>query len=431
MSSPLLLKRLQLWSGDGFVAEDILVREGRIARRGKGLSDPSARTVDLEGVLALPGLVDLHAHVGEPAREDRESVASALAAAARGGFTRVLFMPDTEPPLDEERGVVHFLRRAEEAGVVRAAVCGALTKGREGRELAEVAQLVEAGALALGDAGPIADAAVMLRALEYSRLLPVPLLVEAREKSLAEEGVAHEGEVATLLGLAGIPPAAEWTALARDLLLAEASGGRLHVQGLSTARSLAMVEEAKARGVQVSVECGFHHLLFDHGALVDYDTTKKLLPPLREPSDVEALIDGVRRGAVDCIVTDHTPLTPEEKAVEFDYAPFGASGLDVALAAIHTRLVRPGALTWADLVRAMSDRPRRLLGLPPVEFAEGALCEMTLFDPEAEWVVEPASMRSKAKNTPLLGERLSGEVVGVFAEGRPSGELLTEGGQGT
>lgn len=428
MSSPLLLKGLQVWEGEGFALEDVLVREGRVARRGKGLSDPAARAIDLSGVLALPGFVDLHAHVGEPGREDRESVDSALAAAARGGFTRLLFMPDTDPPLDDERAITYLLRRSEEVGLARAGVCGALTKGREGKELAEVAQLVEAGALALGDAGPIADAAVMLRALEYSRLVPVPLLVEARELSLAEEGVAHEGEVATRLGLSGIPPASEWTALGRDLLLAEVAGGRLHVQGVSTARSLAMVEEAKGRGVQVSVECGFHHLIFDHGALLDYDTSLKLLPPLREPSDVEALIDGVRRGVVDCIVTDHTPLTLEEKAVEFDYAPYGAAGLEVALAAVHTRLVRSGALTWADVVRAMSDRPRRLLGLPPVDFAEGSLCEMTLFDPEAEWSLEPASMRSKARNTPFLGERLKGSVVGTLVDGRLSGALLTEGG---
>lgn len=428
MSSPLLLKGVRLWNGKEFVEEDVLVRDGRIARRGRGLHDPAARTVELHGVLALPGLVDVHVHVGEPGREDRESVATALAAAARGGFTRILVMPDTQPPVDEERAVAYLLRRSEEAGLAQAAVCGALTKGREGKELAELARLVEAGARALGDAGPVADASVLLRALEYSRLLPVPVLVEAREPGLAEEGSAHEGEVATRLGLAGIPAAAEWTALARDLLLAETTGARLHVQGVSTARSLELVEEAKGRGVRVSVECSFHHLLLDHSALEGYDTSVKLMPPLRERSDVEALIEGVRRGLVDCIVTDHTPFTVEEKSVEFDYAPFGAAGLEAALAALHTRLVLPGALTWADLVRAMSERPRSLLGLPPVEFAEGSVCEMTLFDPGAVWRLEPSSMRSMAKNTPFLGERFVGAVIGTIAGGRLTGELLSGGG---
>ena len=430
MSSPLLLKGVRVWDGDGFAEEDLLIRDGRIVRRGRGLSDPSARTVRLPGVLVLPGLVDAHVHVGEPGREDRESVATAMLAAARGGFTRVLIMPDTDPPVDDEHAVTFLLRRAEEAGCARAAVCAAITKRREGKELAELVRLVEAGAAALGDAGPVADASVMLRAFEYSKLLPVPLVVEARETSLAADGVAHEGGGATRLGLAPIPPAAEWTALARDLILAEVSGGRLHVQGISTARSLRMVEEAKARGVRVSAECGFHHLLLDHRALSGYDASVKLLPPLREASDVEALIEGVRRGAIDCIVTDHTPFTQEEKDVEFDYAPFGAAGLEVALAALHTRLVRPAILDWADIVRAMSEGPRRVLGLPPVELTEGSPCEITLFDPEREWRLEPETLRSKAKNTPFLGERFVGAVVGTFVGGRATGDALAgeEGG---
>ena len=428
MSSPLLLKGVLVWDGEGFTEEDLLIRDGRIARRGRGLSEPSARTLRLPGVLVLPGLVDAHVHVGEPGREDRESVATALAAAARGGFTRVLFMPDTDPPVDDEHAVAFLLRRSQEAGCARAGVCAALTKRREGKELAELVQLVEAGALALGDAGPVSDASVLLRAFEYSRLVPVPLFVEARETSLAADGVAHEGEVATRLGLAPIPPAAEWTALARDLILAEVSGGRLHVQGISTARSLQMVQEAKARGVRVSAECGFHHLLLDHRALAGYDASVKLLPPLREPADVEALVEGVRRGVIDCIVTDHTPFTPEEKSVEFDYAPFGAAGLEVALAALHTRLVRPGILGWADIVRAMSEGPRRVLGLPPARLTEGSPCEITLFDPGREWRLEPQMLRSKARNTPFLGERFVGAVVGTIVDGQPTGEALTEGG---
>lgn len=428
MSLPLLLKGVHVWDGQGFAEEDLLIRDGRIARRGKGLSDASARTLRLPGVLVLPGLVDVHVHVGEPGREDRESVATALAAAARGGFTRVVFMPDTDPPVDDEHAVAFLLRRAGEEGPVWAGVCAAITKRREGKELAELAQLVEAGAVALGDAGPVADASVLLRAFEYSKLVRVPLLVEAREPGLAADGVAHEGEVATRLGLAPIPPAAEWTALARDLILAEVSGGRLHVQGVSTARSVRMIEEAKRRGVRVSAECGFHHLLLDHTALAGYDASVKLLPPLREPADVEALVEGVRSGVIDCVVTDHTPFTLEEKSVEFDYAPFGAAGLEVALAAVHTRLVRPGILEWADIVRAMSEGPRRALGLPPAGLTEGAPCEVTLFDPEREWRLEPGTLRSRARSTPFLGERFLGAVVGTYVDGRAIGEALVEGG---
>ena len=427
MSLKLLIKGVSLWSPAGFIHEqDVLIEDGRLARIGRGLAAAGAPVIDARGWIALPGLVDLHSHLGEPGQEERETLASGLMSAAWGGFTAVLAMPDTDPPLDSETGVGYVLRQGALTPGARIFVAAAATKGRKGEELAELARLRKAGASAAGDAGPIADAAIVRRLFEYAKMLDMPVLLEARDARLSSGGVAHEGAEAGWLGLAGIPSSAEWVALARDLLLAEEAGGRLHVQGVSTGRSVALLGEAKARGVRVSAECTFHHLILDDSALADYDTAKKLLPPLRPRRDVEALIEGVKDGTVDCIVTDHTPVTFEEKNVEFDYAPFGAAGFEAALPALYTHLVRPGLLSWSELANAMSLRPRALMGLEQPQFNEGEPCDMILFNPEAEGVLDPAGWRSKARNTPFAGARLWGRVEGTFLGDRVYGPLGAE-----
>lgn len=427
MSLRALIKGVSLWSMAGFIHEqDVLIVDGRLARIGRGLAGGSARVIDGRGWIALPGLVDLHGHLGEPGREERETLESGLLSAAWGGFTAVLAMPDTDPPLDSETGVGYVLGQGARARGARALVCAAATKGRKGEELAELARLRSAGAAAAGDAGPIADAAIVRRLLEYAKMLDMPVLIEARDERLSSGGVAHEGAEAGWLGLAGIPSSAEWVALARDLLLAEEAGGRLHVQGVSTGRSVALIREAKSRRARVSAECNFHHLILDDGALADYDTSKKLMPPLRPRRDVEALIEGVKEGVVDCIVTDHTPIAFEEKNVEFDYAPFGAAGYEAALVALHTHLVRPGLLTWSELASAMSVRPRALLGLEQPQMSEGETCDMLLFNPEPEWVVDPGAWKSKARNTPFAGATMRGRVEGVFLGDQLFGPLESE-----
>lgn len=429
MSLKALIKGVSLWSLAGFVHEqDVLIADGRLARIGRGLAAGGAAVIDGRGWVALPGLVDLHAHLGEPGREDRETLEAGLLSAAWGGFTAVLAMPDADPPLDSETGVGYVLRRGGVARGARIMVCAAATKARSGKELAELGRLKAAGAVAAGDAKPMSDAAIVRRLLEYASMLDMPVMIEARNEGLSSGGVAHEGTVAGWLGLAGIPASAEWVALARDLLLAEEAGGRLHVQGVSTERSVALIDEAKARGVRVTAECGFHHLIMDDGALLDYGTNKKLMPPLRPKRDVEALIEGVKSGVVDCIVTDHTPLTPEEKHVEFDYAPFGAAGFESALPAIHTRLVRPGLLSWSELVNAASLGPRTVLGMDHPQFNEGERCDMLLFNPEPEYVLDPGPWKSKARNTPFSGMRVTGRVEGVFLEDQLFGPLGSEVG---
>ena len=427
MSSKTLVKSVSLWSMAGFIHEqDLLIDDGRLARVGRGLAAPGAAVVDARGWVAIPGLVDLHCHLGEPGQEERETLETGLLSAAWGGFTAVLAMPDVDPPLDSDTGIGYVLQKGASARGARVFACAAATKGRKGKELAELARLRAAGASAAGDAAPIQDAAIVRRLLEYAGMLDMPVLIEARDESLAGGGVAHEGIEAGWLGLAGIPASAEWVALARDLLLAEEAGGRLHVQGVSTGRSVSLLREAKARGVRATAECSFHHLILDDAALADYGTNKKLMPPLRPRRDVESLIEGVKEGVVDCIVTDHTPLTAEEKDVEFDYAPFGAAGFEAALPALYTHLVRPGLLSWSELVSAVSLRPRAVLGLALPQFNEGERCDLVLFNPEVEQAVDPAGWKSKARNTPFAGERLFGRVEGVFIGGEVFGPLEAE-----
>lgn len=424
MPSKLLIKGASVWTDGEFAHEtDLLIEDGRIARIGRGLAAPAARAVDARGWLLLPGFVDLHAHLGEPGRDDRESLESGLEAAGWGGFTQVLAMPDTEPPIDDEAGVLYLLAKGARLGGPRLHVCGAATRGRQGKAMAELGQMFDAGALAFGDAAPLEDGALLRRILEYARMLGAPLLLPAEDETLAAGGLVHDGPVGSRLGLAGIPHAAEWTGLARALLFAEGFQGRIHVQGVSTARSVEMLAEAKRRGIAATAECSFHHLLMNDEALDDYDTSKKLKPPLRPQSDVEALIEGVRSGAVDCIVTDHTPATPEEKAVEFDQAPFGAAGLEAALPALYDRLVAPGILSWSDLVRAMSESPRRVLGLALPLVGEGEVCEFTLFDPEGETRIEPERWKSRGRNTPFKGVAFQGRVEGILVGARAAGPI--------
>jgi len=427
VSCKVLVKGVAVWQGDGFSgAVDLLIDEGRIARMGKGLSDPSAVEIRAEDWLALPGLVDLHAHLGEPGHEERESLDTGLAAAAWGGFTHVVAMPDTQPPVDTESAVQYLKERASRIRGARLLICAALTKERSGMELAELAHLAAAGACALGDAAPVEDPALMRRALQYASMLELPVFAQAADARLSGGGVAHEGSAGHWLGLPGIPASAEWIAVARELLLAEETGGRVHLQGVSTGRSVQLIREAKRRGVRVTAEVGFYHLLLDDEALADYDTRKKLMPPLRPRADGEALLEGVLDGTVDCIVTDHTPCTPEEKDAEFDVAPFGAAGLEVALPALYSRLVATGKVSWAALIEALSARPRRIAGLGEARIAEGAPCDLTLFAPGESGSVDPSRWRSKARNTPLAGERLYGRVKGIAVGRRLCGPCFEE-----
>jgi dihydroorotase len=420
---------------------DVLIRDGRIAAVGPALSGaerPGAggeaeRVIDATGLIVCPGFVDLHCHLREPGFEHKETIATGTLAAARGGFTTVCCMPNTEPPVDSAAVVEFILRTARSQGQVRVLPIGSVSRGRAGKELAEMGDLADAGAVAFSDDGsPVADAALFRRALEYATAFGLPLVEHCEELSLSRDGVMHEGWVATRLGLRGIPAAAEEAAVARAIALAELTGAHLHVAHVSTAGSVDLVRRAKERGSPVTAEVTPHHLALTHEAVMAaavespgglaYDTNAKVNPPLRTPADAEACLRGLLDGTIDAIATDHAPHAIEDKLCEFDHAAFGISGLETALG-LCLSLVHEERLDLPALVYKLTAGPVRAFGLERVApglgtLAVGAPGDVVVFDPEAEWTVEPERFASKGKNTPLAGRRLRGRVVATVYGGK-------------
>ena len=416
---------------------DILVRDGRIAaveNMPAGLAPEGCRVIEAEGLVASPGFIDLHCHLREPGFEYKETIATGSRAAARGGFTSVCCMPNTDPPIDNAAVVDLIWRRAREEAAVRVYPIGCITKGRQGRTLADMEELAAAGVVAFSDDGdPVADPNLMRLALAYSADLGLPVTNHCQEHSLSAQGVMAEGAVATRLGLRGIPAAAEDVMMARDISLAELTGGRLHLAHLSTGGAVPLLRQAKERGVRVTAEACPHHLtLTDHWVLSGgdeevesagaraYDTNAKVYPPLRGREDVDALIDGLAAGVIDCIATDHAPHDLVSKQVTFQEAAFGISVLETALGS-SLRLVHSGRMTLNDLVERMTVGPARVLGPPfqPLATLEpGTPADIVLFDPNLEWVVEPPYFASKGKNTPLQGAVLKGSVAATIVEGK-------------
>jgi dihydroorotase len=421
---------------------DVLIREGRIAAVGPGAAGEAERVIDATGLIVCPGLVDLHCHLREPGFEHKETIATGTLAAARGGFTTVCCMPNTEPPVDSAAVVEFILRTAGSQGHVRVLPIGCVSRGRAGKELAEMGDLSEAGAVAFSDDGsPVADAALLRRALEYGTTIGLPLVEHCEEPSLSRDGVMHEGWVATRLGLRGIPAAAEEAAVARAIALAELTGARLHVAHVSTAGSVDLVRRAKERGTPVTAEVTPHHLALTHEAVMAaavespgglaYDTNAKVNPPLRTPADTEACLRGLLDGTIDAIATDHAPHAIEDKLCEFDHAAFGISGLETALG-LCLSLVHEGRLDLPTLVYKLTAGPVRAFGLERGVPKLGSLAvgagrpadlrpapgDVVVFDPEAEWTVEPERFASKGKNTPLAGRRLRGRVVTTVYGGK-------------
>ncbi|HEY8416646.1 MAG TPA: dihydroorotase [Limnochordales bacterium] len=397
---------------------DVLVADGRIAHLGKDLQGAD-ETVDCTGKVVAPGFIDLRADLGEPGREQAETIASATRAAAAGGFTAVCARPGPEPPIDHAGWVSYVRERARQDGVVRVYPLAAITKGYAGQELVEMGDLKAAGALALWDGErSLARAGVLRRALEYARLFDLLVMVHCEDADLAGPGVVHEGVHATLHGLPGIPASAEEIVVARDLILAEFTGARLHIAHVSTAGSVALLRAAKARGVRVTADVTPHHLVLTDAEVQADDANWKVRPPLRTAADAAALAEGLRDGTIDCIATDHAPHPLEEKQVEFDRAPFGIIGLETALPVVVTHLVATGRLALADVIAALSWRPAQVLGVAGGTLAPGAPADVTVIDLDAERVYDPRQGYSRSRNTPLAGRRLRGWPVATMVDGR-------------
>ncbi len=399
---------------------DVLLLEGRVEAIGRNMGMPSgAMVVDATGQVVAPGLIDLHVHLREPGQEDLETVATGALAAAAGGFSAVCAMPNTDPVCDNQ-GVVGFMKaQAQRAGKARVYPIGAISLGQKGQQLAEFGELVGAGAVAVSDDGkPVVSSHLMRTALEYARTFGIPVADHCEEPTLSAGGVMHEGIVSTRLGLKGIPAAAEEIMVARDLLLAELTGGHIHLCHMSTRGSVDLIRRAKDRGIRVTAEACPHHFSLTHEACEGYDTNAKMSPPLREPEDRESIRQGLKDGTIDVIATDHAPHHYDAKEREFDDAPNGIIGLETALGLAITELVKTGLLSLAELVERMSSGPARIFGLPGGTLAPGAPADVTVFDPEAEWTVHPQEFYSRSRNTPFGGRRLTGRATVTIVRGQ-------------
>ncbi len=392
---------------------DLLIEGGVIQRLDAGITGKAVW--DLEGAVVCPGCFDLHVHLREPGNEDAETIRSGQEAAAAGGFSAITAMPNTSPPLDQPGVVRWVIEQAALFSPVGVHPIAAVTKGRKGEELTDMVELRQAGAVAFSDDGShVSSSEVMRRALEYSLLVDAPIITHAEDASLSKGGAMHEGEISTRLGLAGIPDISEDIATIRDLTLAEYTGGRLHLAHISTRGALAALEAALRRGVRATAEVTPHHLLLTDAAVIGYDTSTKMKPPLRTEKDRLALWDGLRNNSISVIATDHAPHTFDDKEVPYDEAAFGVIGLETALALIWDRGVRAGVIEPAQMVRFLCHAPRSVAGLPIPALQKDQPAELTVFHPEEKWRVDADRFFSKSKNSPFKGWELTGRPWGVL-----------------
>jgi len=394
-------------------AADVLIQDGTIAGVGRGLSAPDGADVrNVKGKIVTPGLIDLHVHLREPGNEDEETVASGARAAAAGGFTAICAMPNTDPVTDNQAAVGFIVRQSSRAAGARVYPIGAVSIGQKGERLAEFGEMVSAGAVAVSDDGkPVVSSHLMRTALEYARTFNIPVADHCEDPTLAAGGVMHEGLVSTRLGLKGIPSAAEEIMVARDVLLAELTGH------MSARGSVAIIREAKERGIRVTAEVTPHHLTLTDYACEEYDTHAKMNPPLREAADVAALRGALKDGVIDCIASDHAPHAYDEKEAAFDDAPFGVVGLETAFAVAHTELVCTGVFTLPELIRRMSTEPARAFHVAGGTLAPGSVADIAVFDPAAKWSVDPDTFHSKSHNTPFAGRALTGRAFLTIVAG--------------
>ncbi len=399
---------------------DVLVKRGKVAEVGKALAAPKgARVFEADGMLVLPGFVDLHTHLRTPGREDEEDIASGTMAAAAGGYVKVFAMANTDPVVDTAAALRGFADSARAEAVVPAGSYAAVTRGLKGEQLTEMAELAEAGAVAFSDDGrPLATASLVRRALQYAKVTGRTIAIHAQDDSLFKGGQMHEGPASARLGLGGIPSLCESLDVARALDIAAYEGAPLHVHHVSAAATLDVLGKAKARGLKVTAEVTPHHLALTDEAVASLDSDLKMNPPLREEADRLALVKALKSGLLDCVATDHAPHSPMSKDVPFEEAAFGTTGLETAFAVLYTYLVKKRSVDLGTLVTRMSQAPAAIAGVEPPAIRAGAVADLCVVDPRATWTVTPEGFRSRSVNSAFLGRQLTGRIVLTVAAGR-------------
>ena len=400
---------------------DVAITDGKIAWLGNGIPPKGDyEIIDASGQIVAPGFIDLHTHLRQPGFEEKETIATGTRAAARGGFTTICAMPNTNPAVDNRTIVVYVKCVASSEAAIRVLPIGCISKARKGESLAELGEMAEAGVIGFSDDGsPVSGSRLMKQAMEYANSLGLPIIDHCEDASLADGGQVNEGIIATRLGLAGIPNAAEEIIVARDLALAKITGARLHLCHISTKGAVALIRQAKSEGVKVTAEVTPHHLTLTEDRCLGYDTNAKVNPPLRTQADIDALVEGLLDGTIDAIATDHAPHTDNDKCCEFALAPFGISGLETALGSLM-KLVHSGKVPLSVIVEKLTAGPARIIGIN--HGVSGRLsvedtADIVIFNPNAEWTVDISKFASKGKNTPLAGEKLKGKVIVTIYRG--------------
>jgi len=398
---------------------DLLVEKGRVAGLGKIQAKKSWQVIDASGWIVAPGFVDMHVHLREPGREDKETILTGSRAAAAGGFSSITCMPNTQPVNDNEAITRFILERAGRAGLVNVFPAGAITKGLEGKELAEIGEMVKAGVVAVTDDGKsVENNQIMRRALEYAKIFDIPIIDHCEDRQLAAAGHLNESAVSTRLGMGGISRAAEELDVARDTILSRITGGRVHIAHISTQESLSWVRQAKKQGIRVTCEVTPHHFILSDEDIKNYDTNFKMYPPLRTPSDVKAMLKGLSDGSIDCIASDHAPHSRLEKEMTFEEASNGIIGLETAVPLAWEFLIRRKIVSVSRLVELFSTNPNRILKLGRGTLKKGAIADITVIDPDCEIIVDVKKFRSKSRNCPFHDWRLHGVPVMVIVKGK-------------
>jgi len=419
MSSELLIKNGRVIDpANGIDAQcDVLISDGKIADVGK-IDRSAENVIDATGKLVTPGLIDIHVHFREPGDEEEETIASGSAAAVAAGFTSVVCMPNTRPPIENETDVEYIHRKGRQARKTHVYTMGSITKNREGVELAEMGFMAEAGAVGFSDDGNgVQNPAVMLRAMKYAAMYDVVIAQHCQDNNFAGDGVMNAGYYSTILGLPGMDKLAEEAMLWRDIQLVKKTNVRYHAQHISTAGSVELIRAAKKESLPVTCEVTPHHLLLTDECCADYDTDYKVNPPLRTTEDVEALKAAIREGLIDALVTDHAPHLRSEKELEFLAAPFGIASLECAVGLYVKALIEPGILDWLGLIGLMTEKPAGVIGVDKGTLSKGKQADVTIIDPDAEYIIDASEFRSKSRNCPYHGWRVKGKVEKTIVSG--------------